>query len=114
MAAKPDIAEALLIVDPQVDFCPGGALAVPGGDGVLPAVNRAAGIIPLTVASRDWHPADHCSYRARGGPWPVHCQAGTPGAEFHPALDRSRIERVFSKGTDPATEAYSAFDGTGL
>jgi nicotinamidase/pyrazinamidase len=114
MAAKPDIPHALLIVDPQVDFCPGGALAVPGGDGVFPAVNRAAGILPLTVASRDWHPPDHCSFAARGGPWPVHCQAGTPGAELHPALDRARIERVFSKGTEPDTEAYSAFDGTGL
>jgi nicotinamidase/pyrazinamidase len=106
--------DALLIVDLQVDFCPGGALAVPEGDAVLPAVNRAAGILPLTVASRDWHPPDHCSFQAQGGPWPVHCQAGTAGAELHPALDRSRIERVFSKGTDPAAEAYSAFDGTDL
>jgi nicotinamidase/pyrazinamidase len=114
MAAKPDIPDALLIVDPQVDFCPGGALAVSGGEGVFPAINRAAGIIPLTVASRDWHPADHCSFEVQGGPWPVHCQAGTPGAEFHPALDRSRVQHVFSKGADPATEAYSAFDGTGL
>ena len=66
------------------------------------------------MASRDWHPADHVSYQARGGPWPVHCQAGTPGAEFHPALEADRIERVFSKGTDPTREAYSAFDDTGL
>ena len=66
------------------------------------------------VASRDWHPANHCSFQTRGGPWPVHCQAGTPGAEFHPALDQSPIQRVFSKGTDPDKEAYSAFDETGL
>ena len=66
------------------------------------------------MASRDWHPADHCSFQARGGPWPVHCAAGTPGAEFHPALDRGRIAEVFSKGADPDREAYSAFDGTGL
>jgi nicotinamidase-related amidase len=103
-----------LIVDPQVDFCPGGALAVPGGDGIFPAVNRAAEKVPLTVASRDWHPADHVSFAAQGGPWPPHCQAGTPGAEMHPALDAGRIARVFSKGADAAREAYSAFDGTGL
>lgn len=71
-------------------------------------------MVPVTVASRDWHPADHVSFGAQGGPWPVHCQAGTPGAEFHPALETGRIERVFSKGTDPAREAYSAFDETGL
>ena len=114
MAANPDNECALLVVDPQVDFCPGGALAVPGGDAVFPAVNRAAEILPLTVASRDWHPAGHCSFQAQGGPWPVHCQAGTPGAEFHPALDRRPIRHVFSKGTDPSREAYSAFDETGL
>jgi len=108
------MSDALLIVDPQVDFCPGGALAVPGGDGIFPAVNRASRIVPLTVASRDWHPADHVSYLAQGGTWPVHCQAGSPGAEFHPALETDRVEHVFSKGTDPAREAYSAFDGTGL
>jgi nicotinamidase-related amidase len=106
--------DALLIVDPQVDFCPGGALAVPGGDAIFPAVNRAAGRAPLVVASRDWHPADHVSFAARGGPWPAHCAAGTPGAEFHPALDAGRIARVVSKGTDRDREAYSAFDGTDL
>jgi len=114
MAPKSDEYDALLIVDPQVDFCPGGALAVPGGDAIFPAVNRAAQIVPLVVASRDWHPADHCSFQAQGGPWPVHCQAGTPGAEFHSALDQAPIQQVFSKGTDPDKEAYSAFDGTGL
>lgn len=66
------------------------------------------------MASRDWHPAGHVSFQARGGPWPVHCQAGTPGAEFHPALDQGPIVKVFSKGSDPDLEAYSAFDGTGL
>jgi nicotinamidase-related amidase len=106
--------DALVIVDPQVDFCPGGALPVPGGDAIFPAVNRAAAALPLVVASRDWHPAGHCSFAAQGGPWPVHCQAGTPGAEFHPALDRTPIKRVFSKGTEVDREAYSAFDGTGL
>ena len=103
-----------MIVDPQVDFCPGGALPVPGGDGIFPAVNDASRKLPVVVASRDWHPPDHCSYQARGGPWPVHCQAGTPGAAFHPALDQEPIQEVFSKGTEPDREAYSAFDGTGL
>jgi nicotinamidase/pyrazinamidase len=106
--------DALLVVDPQVDFCPGGALAVPGGDAIFPAVNRVAGQAPLVVASRDWHPADHVSFAARGGPWPAHCIAGTPGAEFHPALDAARIAKVVSKGTDRDREAYSAFDGTEL
>jgi nicotinamidase/pyrazinamidase len=114
MTSNPDAGDALLIVDPQVDFCPGGALPVPGGDAIFPAVNRAAHSLPLVVASRDWHPADHISFQARGGPWPVHCQAGTPGAEFHASLDEGPIQHVFSKGTDPDREAYSAFDGTDL
>jgi nicotinamidase/pyrazinamidase len=114
MALSPKSDDALLIVDPQVDFCPGGALAVAGGDAIFPAVIRAAERLPVAVASRDWHPADHVSFLARGGPWPVHCQAGTPGAEFHPALERKSLEQVFSKGTDRDQEAYSAFHGTGL
>jgi nicotinamidase/pyrazinamidase len=114
MASSPNSRDALLVVDPQVDFCPGGALAVPGGDRIFPAVNAAAARLPLVVASRDWHPPDHVSFRTRGGPWPPHCQAGTKGAEFYPALDSSLIQQVFSKGMDPDLEAYSAFDGTGL
>jgi nicotinamidase/pyrazinamidase len=114
MASSPNSHDALLIVDPQVDFCPGGALPVPGGDQIFPAVNRAAERFSVVVASRDWHPANHISFQARGGPWPVHCQAGTPGAEFHPALDATHVQKVFSKGTEPGVEAYSAFEGTGL
>lgn len=114
MEVNPEPPDALLIVDPQVDFCPGGALPVPGGDAIFPAVNRASHKVPLVVASRDWHPADHCSYQAQGGPWPIHCQAGTPGAEFYPALDQAPIRQIFSKGTEAGREAYSAFDGTGL
>src|SRR2546427_6634653 len=114
MTENPGPPRALLIVDPQVDFCPGGALAVPRGDAIFPAVNEVATRVPLVVASRDWHPADHCSFEVRGGPWPPHCRAGTPGAEFHPALERDRLVEVFSKGTNPDQEAYSAFDGTGL
>jgi nicotinamidase/pyrazinamidase len=106
--------DVLLIVDPQVDFCPGGALPVRGGDEIFEAVNRVAATAPLVVASRDWHPTGHCSFEARGGPWPVHCVQGTEGAAFHPRLDQSRIQQVFSKGTDLDRDAYSAFDGTGL
>jgi nicotinamidase/pyrazinamidase len=105
---------ALLIVDPQVDFCPGGALPVPGGDAIFGAVNVVAEAAPLVVASRDWHPAHHVSFTERGGQWPPHCVQGTRGAEFHPALDRKPIARVFSKGQDPDRDAYSAFDGTDL
>jgi nicotinamidase/pyrazinamidase len=114
MASSPNSRDALLVVDPQVDFCPGGTLSVPEGHRIFSAVNRAAARLPVVVASRDWHPPDHLSYEHRGGPWPVHCQAGTPGAEFHPDLELSLIHEVFSKGTHPEREAYSAFDGTGL
>jgi nicotinamidase/pyrazinamidase len=103
-----------LIVDPQVDFCPGGALAVPRGDAIFPALNEVVARVPLVVASRDWHPLNHCSFEAQGGLWPPHCRAGTPGAEFHPALNQDRLAEIFSKGTDQDREAYSAFDGTGL
>ncbi|MBO0701475.1 MAG: nicotinamidase [Candidatus Dormibacteraeota bacterium] len=105
---------AFLIVDPQVDFCPGGALPVPGGDAIFRAVNEVAGRAPLVVASRDWHPPHHVSFTERGGPWPPHCVQGTEGAEFHPALDRHPIAHVVSKGEDPNRDEYSDFQGTGL
>lgn len=114
MSGSPEFGDALLIVDPQVDFCPGGALPVPHGDSIFAPLNRVAAQFDIVVASRDWHPADHVSFRARGGPWPPHCVAGSPGAEFHPALDQEPIRHVVSKGTDAGTEAYSAFSGTDL
>ncbi len=108
--------DALVLVDVQNDFCPGGALPVPEGDRVVPVLNtllRRAGV--LAVATRDWHPPDHCSFAAQGGPWPVHCVAGTPGAAFHPDLDLSRIEHVITnKATTRDEEAYSGFQGTDL
>ena len=107
--------DALIVVDVQRDFCPGGALAVPRGDDVVPVINRLLGLTDwLTVATRDWHPADHCSFEAQGGIWPPHCVAGTDGAAFHPALDQSRIRTVVSKAVTSDAEAYSGFQGTGL
>jgi nicotinamidase/pyrazinamidase len=114
MSGPPEFGDALLIVDPQVDFCPGGALAVPRGDAIFGPLNQVARRFDKVVASRDWHPADHLSFRERGGPWPPHCVAGTRGAEFHPDLDPAPLDHVVSKGTDPELEAYSAFAGTDL
>lgn len=109
---------ALLVVDVQVDFCPGGALGVERGDEVVERANALArsGAFGLVVATRDWHPVDHGSFAIADppGPWPVHCVQGTPGAELHPALDRGAIDVVVDKGTDPVTEGYSGFDGTDL
>ena len=110
--------DALLIVDVQRDFCPGGALAVPDGDAVVPVLNqwidaaRDAGA--AIFASRDWHPPDHVSFQEQGGPWPSHCVAETPGASFHPDLVLPESTTVIDKGTDSGHEAYSAFEGTDL
>ena len=108
--------EALIIVDFQNDFCPGGALAVAGGDTIAQRMNElaASGRYDLVVATRDWHPADHGSFAEQGGPWPVHCVQGSPGAQLHPALDQSKLDAVLDKGSDPATEGYSGFEGTAL
>ena len=110
------MAQALIIVDFQNDFCPGGALAVPEGDEIAGRLNDLAGSgeFDLVVATRDWHPPDHGSFAEQGGPWPVHCVAGTPGAELHHALDPTAIDVVVDKGQDPATEGYSGFQGTEL
>ena len=110
--------DALLLVDVQNDFLPGGALAVRDGHAVVPRLNEWVALfrdrgLPV-FASRDWHPADHCSFHARGGPWPVHCVAETPGAGFAPGLDLPPGVEVVSKATDAERDAYSAFDGTDL
>ena len=107
--------DALIVVDLQVDFCPGGALAVPEGDRVVEPVNRLLAAPGwFRVATRDWHPPDHVSFRARGGIWPPHCVQGTPGAEFHPGMDAAKADLVVSKGDRPGEEAYSGFQGTAL
>jgi len=110
--------DAMIAVDPQVDFLPGGSLPVPRGDEVVPPLNRwleafAAAGLPV-FASRDWHPPDHCSFRARGGPWPVHCVAGTAGAAFAPGLRLPPGTVVVSKADAPEREDYSVFAATGL
>jgi nicotinamidase/pyrazinamidase len=110
------MSRALLIVDFQNDFTPGGALAVPHGDEIADRINAlaASGDYALVVATRDWHPADHGSFAEQGGPWPVHCVADTEGAQLHPALDRSHVDVIVDKGQDAATEGYSGFAGTRL
>jgi nicotinamidase/pyrazinamidase len=108
---------ALIVVDYQNDFTPpDGALAVREGDEIAGRINELArsGDYDLVVATRDWHPPDHGSFSERGGPWPVHCVQGTPGAELHPAFDASVVDELVDKGQDPATEGYSGFDGTRL
>jgi nicotinamidase-related amidase len=110
------MAEALVIVDFQNDFTPGGALAVGDGDAIADRVNAlAAGPrFDLVVATRDWHPADHGSFAEQGGPWPAHCVQGSEGAELHPALERAKVDVVIDKGQDPGTEGYSGFEATNL
>lgn len=110
--------DALLIVDVQNDFCPGGALAIPGGDQVVPVLNewiRAAVKAGIPIyASRDWHPRRHPSFEEEGGKWPVHCLQDTPGAAFHPDLELPEDVIVVTKGTRFDKDQYSAFDETGL
>jgi nicotinamidase/pyrazinamidase len=110
------VAEALVIVDYQNDFNPGGALAVAGGDEIAGRINALAADdrYALVVATRDWHPPDHGSFADQGGIWPVHCVAGTPGAELSPALDAERVEVIVDKGQEHDTEGYSGFQGTDL
>ena len=110
--------DALLAVDVQRDFEPGGALAVPDGDQVVPVLAACVQAfdrqgLPV-IASRDWHPRDHCSFESRGGPWPPHCVAGTAGAELDPALGLPERATIVSKAQSADSDAYSAFEGTGL
>ncbi len=114
MRVKVTEGSALIIVDVQNDFMPGGSLPVPSGDKVIPVINKLIegfkGKGMAVIASRDWHPEDHISFKQ----WPVHCVQGTKGAEFHPLLELPADVIVISKGTSPDKEAYSAFKDTEL
>lgn len=115
---EPGPGDALILVDMQNDFLPGGSLAVNEGDRVVPVLNRCIALfagkgLPV-FATRDWHPPDHCSFRAQGGPWPAHCIAGTPGAAFAPDLRLPDNTVVISKATRADSDAYSGFQGTDL
>ena len=118
--------EALLIVDFQNDFCPGGALAVAEGDRIAEPINELLDSFDLVIATRDWHPPDHGSFAGvevdpakwRGADppsiWPVHCVHGTPGAELYPGLDQAKVDVIIDKGQDPNSQGYSAFQDTNL
>ena len=110
--------DALIAVDVQNDFLPGGSLAVPAGDAVVPAINRyvaafAARALPV-FATRDWHPPNHCSFKAQGGIWPPHCVAATRGAEFASGLALPPAAVIISKAATVEADAYSGFGGTDL
>ena len=121
---EPRAGDALVAIDVQNDFCPGGALAVPRGDEVVSVINRLASRFPLVVLTQDWHPRAHVSFasshpgrkpferiRVSYGEqvlWPDHCVPGTPGAQLHPGLDTLAADLVVRKGTDPAIDSYSA------
>ena len=110
--------DALIVVDVQNDFCPGGALPVPEGDQVVPVLNDYIKIFKKAnskiFATRDWHPPNHISFKDQGGPWPPHCIQNTEGARFHPDLKLPLDATVISKAMDPKKEAYSGFDDTEL
>ena len=110
--------DALIIVDVQNDFLPGGSLAVDRGDEVVPVLNgyieRFGKLSLPIVATRDWHPADHCSFKAQGGIWPPHCVAASSGADFASGLTLPEHVEVVSKATEPEKDAYSGFEGTSL
>lgn len=118
-------ADALIVVDVQNDFCPGGALPVPHGDDIIPKINQLFPLFAVVVGTQDWHPADHQSFASahpgrepfstielagrRQTLWPDHCVQDTPGAAFHPALNQAPFRLIVRKGTDPQIDSYSAF-----
>lgn len=110
---KMKLKKALLVVDVQNDFCPGGALDVPEGDKIIPNINKYIKIFsgnkfPI-FATRDWHPRKTVHFKKFGGIWPVHCVQDTKGAEFHPELKLPKEAIIMSKGMDPEKDSYSAF-----
>jgi nicotinamidase/pyrazinamidase len=107
---------ALLIIDFQNDFVPGGALPVPGGDEIAPRVSELvdSGGFDLIVATRDWHPPNHDSFKEQGGPWPPHCVARTAGADLYPGFDHSKVDHFVNVGSMPDHEGYSGFEHSDL
>ena len=105
-----EIMKALLVVDVQNDFCPGGALPAPEGDKVVPVINRLMDTFSLIVASKDWHSETTEHFKK----WPKHCVQGTKGAELHPDLKKYGIDQIFLKGTRDKDEGYSAFEATNI
>ena len=121
----PGRGDVFLVIDVQNDFCPGGALAVPHGDAVVPVINRLAGGFEHVLLTQDWHPREHTSFASSHsgrqpfetievayGPqtlWPDHCVQDSEGAAFHPELDAARAEMIIRKGYDRAIDSYSAF-----
>ncbi len=116
--------KALLLIDVQNDFMPGGALAVPEGDQIVPIINKIQHKFDLVLATQDWHPAGHASFASTHGKdlyeiidlngidqvmWPDHCVQGTKGADFHAELKLDKIEAIFRKGTNPEIDSYSGF-----
>jgi nicotinamidase/pyrazinamidase len=106
--------DGLIVVDVQNDFCAGGALPVPDGDAVIDPINRLAEQIPFVVATRDWHPSNHLSFKEQGGPWPVHCVRDSSGAQLHPKLHSSQIDAIVDAGREPDHDGYSGFEHTEL
>lgn len=106
--------DALIVTDPQNDFCPGGSLAVPEGDAIFEIVNQAIPKFRHVLATQDWHPPEHRFFQEFGGPWPYHCLQGTRGAEFHPRLNAAAIQEIVKKGMDLNLDGYSGFAGTDL
>ena len=121
----PSADHALIVIDTQNDFCPGGALAVPQGDEIVPGINALMAEFPVVILTQDWHPAGHSSFASSHegmspfemtempyGPqilWPDHCVQGSRGAAFHPDLETDRADAILRKGFDPAVDSYSAF-----
>src|SRR5919201_1730010 len=105
---------ALLIIDFQNDFTPGGALAVEGGDEIAEPIKRLSSEFDFIAATRDWHPPDHASFETEGGPWPIHCVQGSPGAELHPAMAEIAVDAIVDVGRERDDEGYSGFENSDL
>jgi nicotinamidase/pyrazinamidase len=108
------VADALLVIDFQNDFTPGGALAVDEGDLIGDPIKRLAPHFDVIAATRDWHPPDHASFETEGGPWPVHCVQDSPGAELHPAMEQVDVDVIVDVGREREDEGYSGFEKSDL